>query len=65
MGSLIEQERQLRIERNSKILKRIEDSNKEPTPFKFKDLNVKKLSSSGKKLNYKTNTKGLFGVGKL
>ena len=60
-----------RIERNSKILKEAEQDQplKKTTidlsrlaPMKIKDKN-KKLKS--KSLDYKTNTKGLFGVGKL
>lgn len=61
MGNLYEQERLKRIERNSKILKEAEQSQ----PLKKGTIQLSKLGSKGKKLNYKTNTSGLFGVGKL
>ena len=62
MGSILDMERSKRIERNSKILKEAEQSQ----PLKKSTIETSKLGNvKGKKLNYRTSTSGLFGVGKL
>lgn len=61
MKSLIEVEKENRIKHNLKVLKKAERDDYKKLEFDSSRLGNPK----GKKLNYKVNSKGIYGVGKL